>query len=139
MARIVLLKDGQAFPYELKDFPAKLGRHPDCDIQLDSNMVSRFHAQLVLLDGRILLEDLGSGNGSFLNGKQLEKHQPHVLKDGDRITIDATRKEVLLAVSDEELAKRKSDWTAPVPPQRGVLAKYARHVRSASLGAVTDF
>ena len=87
MARIVLLKDGQAFPYELKDFPAKLGRHPDCDIQLDSNMVSRFHAQLVLLDGRILLEDLGSGNGSFLNGKQLEKHQPHVLKDGDRIKL----------------------------------------------------
>ena len=87
MARIVLLKDGQAYPHELTDFPARLGRHPDCNIQLDSNMVSRFHAQIVQQAGRLLLEDLGSGNGSFLNGKQLEKHQPLALKDGDRIKL----------------------------------------------------
>jgi dihydroxy-acid dehydratase len=62
-----------------------------------------------------------------------------LVRDGDLITIDATRREVLLAVSDEELTRRKAEWTAPVPPQRGVLAKYARHVRSASMGAVTDF
>jgi dihydroxy-acid dehydratase len=62
-----------------------------------------------------------------------------LVQDGDLITIDATRREVLLAVSDEELTRRKAEWVAPVPPQRGVLAKYARHVRSASLGAVTDF
>ena len=35
MARIVLLRDGQSFPYELTNFPAKLGRHPDCDVQVD--------------------------------------------------------------------------------------------------------
>lgn len=87
MARIVLLKDGQAYPHELTDFPARLGRHPDCNIQLDSNMVSRFHAQIVQQAGRLLLEDLGSGNGSFLNGKQLEKHQPQALKNGDRIKL----------------------------------------------------
>ena len=87
MARIVLLKDGQAYPHELTDFPARLGRHPYCNIQLDSNMVSRFHAQIVQQAGRLLLEDLGSGNGSFLNGKQLEKHQPLALKDGDRIKL----------------------------------------------------
>ncbi|MCA9037722.1 MAG: SpoIIE family protein phosphatase [Planctomycetaceae bacterium] len=87
MARIVLLKDGQTVPYELGSFPARLGRHPDCDIQLDSNMVSRFHAQLVQESGRIYLEDLGSGNGSFVNGRQVEKHQPSPLKDGDRIKL----------------------------------------------------
>lgn len=64
-----------------------MGRHPDCDIQLDSNQVSRFHAQLVRVEDRILLEDLGSGNGSFLNGKQLEKDQSQVLKHGDRIKL----------------------------------------------------
>lgn len=89
MARIVLLKDGQAFPYELTTFPARLGRHPDCDIQLESNnnLVSRFHAQIVRVDDRIMLEDLGAGNGTFLNGKQLEKHHPQPLRNGDRIKL----------------------------------------------------
>ncbi len=87
MARIVLLKDGQSIPYELKNFPARMGRHPDCDVQVDSNMVSRFHAQLVQADHRILLEDLSSGNGTFLNGKQLEKNIPHPLRNNDRIKL----------------------------------------------------
>ncbi len=87
MARIVLLKDGQSFPYELKRFPARMGRHPDCDVQVDSNMVSRFHAQLVQIDNRIMLEDLSSGNGSFVNGKQLEKNQPQILRSNDRIKL----------------------------------------------------
>lgn len=87
MARIVLLKDGQSFPYELKSFPARMGRHPDCNVQVDSNMVSRFHAQLVEVDGKIMLEDLASGNGSSVNGKPLEKHQPHPLHHNDRIKL----------------------------------------------------
>jgi len=87
MARIVLLKDGQSVPYHLKNFPARMGRHPDCDVQVDSNMVSRFHAQLLQLDSHIMLEDLSSGNGSFLNGKQLEKHQPQRLRHNDRIKL----------------------------------------------------
>ncbi|MFN9721056.1 MAG: SpoIIE family protein phosphatase [Planctomycetota bacterium] len=87
MARIVLLKDGQSIPYELNHFPARMGRHPDCDVQVDSNMVSRFHAQLVQADHRILLEDLSSGNGTFLNGKQLEKNVPHALRNNDRIKL----------------------------------------------------
>jgi serine phosphatase RsbU (regulator of sigma subunit)/pSer/pThr/pTyr-binding forkhead associated (FHA) protein len=87
MARIVLLKDGQSVPYQLKQFPARLGRHPDCDVQVDSNMVSRFHAQLVQVDNQIMLEDLSSGNGSFLNGKQLEKNQPQRLRNNDRIKL----------------------------------------------------
>lgn len=87
MARIVLLKDGQSIPYELKNFPARMGRHPDCDVQVDSNMVSRFHAQLVQVNNKIMLEDLNSGNGSFLNGKQLEKNVPQTLHNNDRIKL----------------------------------------------------
>lgn len=87
MARIVLLKDGQAFPHELKTFPVRLGRHPDCDVQLDSNMVSRFHAQIIRVGDAIMLEDLESGNGTFLNGKMLERNLPHPLKNDDRIKL----------------------------------------------------
>jgi dihydroxy-acid dehydratase len=61
-----------------------------------------------------------------------------LVKDGDRVTIDADAKKLTLEVSDAELAKRQAAWTKPpLKVERGVLAKYARTVRSASLGAVT--
>ncbi len=61
-----------------------------------------------------------------------------LVKDGDRITIDADKKELTLHVSPEELAKRKAAWQKPaLRVERGVLAKYARLVHSASEGAVT--
>jgi dihydroxy-acid dehydratase len=62
-----------------------------------------------------------------------------LVKNGDRITIDAERQVVELAVSAKELAKRRKAWKAPAARYtRGVLAKYAALVSSASLGAVTD-
>jgi dihydroxy-acid dehydratase len=62
-----------------------------------------------------------------------------LLKDGDRITIDAAKREINVNISDAEMEKRRNRWKAPKPRYtRGVLAKYARLVSSASLGAVTD-
>ncbi|QEY58056.1 dihydroxy-acid dehydratase [Pseudomonas sp. C27(2019)] len=62
-----------------------------------------------------------------------------VIEDGDTITIDAQINEINLGVSDAEIQKRLSAWTAPEPNvQRGVLAKYAKTVGSASEGAITD-
>jgi dihydroxy-acid dehydratase len=61
-----------------------------------------------------------------------------LVKEGDSITIDADRKVLTLNVPASELEARKSKWQAPAPRvERGVLAKYARLVRSASEGAVT--
>ncbi len=62
-----------------------------------------------------------------------------LVEEGDSITIDADTRLLQLNVSDEELARRRAAWQ-PRPPRytRGVLAKYARLVSSASLGAVTD-
>ena len=62
-----------------------------------------------------------------------------LLKDGDQITIDASKSVVEADVSDAELKKRAKDWGKPSPRYtRGVLAKYASTVSSASEGAVTD-
>ncbi len=59
--------------------------------------------------------------------------------EGDRIVIDAVNHVLELSVSDAELAKRKAAWKRPEPRYwRGVLAKYAALVSSASEGAVTD-
>jgi dihydroxy-acid dehydratase len=62
-----------------------------------------------------------------------------IVKDGDPITIDAESKELKLGLPQQEIDKRLSQWTAPGPKEnRGVLAKYAKLVCSASEGAVTD-
>jgi dihydroxy-acid dehydratase len=62
-----------------------------------------------------------------------------LVEDGDTITIDAEANRITLEVSDTELARRMANWQPPAPRYtRGVLAKYARQVSSASEGAVTD-
>jgi dihydroxy-acid dehydratase len=61
-----------------------------------------------------------------------------LVKDGDKITIDGDKKELTLHVAPEELATRKAAWQKPaLRVERGVLAKYAKLVHSASEGAVT--
>jgi dihydroxy-acid dehydratase len=62
-----------------------------------------------------------------------------LLEDGDEITIDAEAATITVHVDDATLAARKARWTRPTPyATRGILAKYALTVRSASEGAVTD-
>jgi dihydroxy-acid dehydratase len=62
-----------------------------------------------------------------------------LLEDGDEITIDAEAATITVHVDDATLAARKARWTRPAPyATRGLLAKYALTVRSASEGAVTD-
>jgi dihydroxy-acid dehydratase len=62
-----------------------------------------------------------------------------LLKNGDQVTIDAVARTINVALSSAELRRRTKAWKAPKPyATAGVLAKYARSVSSASLGAVTD-
>ena len=62
-----------------------------------------------------------------------------LVRNGDSITIDAEKRQLNLEVPLAELRKRKKSWKAPKPRYtRGVLAKYASAVTSASSGAVTD-
>ena len=62
-----------------------------------------------------------------------------LVKEGDRITIDANKRTLNLNVTESELRKRRKAWKKPSPRyRRGVLAKYASHVTDASHGAVTD-
>ncbi|MCA9052942.1 MAG: SpoIIE family protein phosphatase [Planctomycetaceae bacterium] len=83
MAKLILLQQGQAVPYEISKSEIVIGRLPECDIQLNSNMVSRKHAQVLLTDEGVQIEDLGSGNGTFLNGQKIEGRTR--LKNGDRV------------------------------------------------------
>ena len=62
-----------------------------------------------------------------------------LIEDGDVILIDAKNDQLSLKVTDEEIKKRRNSWKNPKDtPTKGVLAKYAKSVKSASLGAITD-
>ena len=61
------------------------------------------------------------------------------VRDGDEITVDVDARRIDIALSDEEIAKRVADYTPPEPAYKsGVMAKYAKSVGSASLGAITS-
>lgn len=99
MSRLVLLQGGQVTPYPLATGETVLGRLPECAIHLPSNVVSRRHARVIHDGGSYFLEDLGSGNGTFLNGQRLTERAP--LKDGDRIKIGT----LLLRFESESAAR----------------------------------
>ena len=62
-----------------------------------------------------------------------------IVQDGDTILIDADNDQLILKVDDEEIKKRELNWkNTNNIPKKGVLAKYAESVKSASLGAITD-
>lgn len=62
-----------------------------------------------------------------------------LVKDDDIIEIDAIKNTITLKVSDDEIAKRKSNWKQPeLKAKKGILYKYAKYVKSATEGCVTD-
>ncbi len=92
----------------------------------------------LLTDGRF-----SGGSHGFLVGHITPEAQEGgpiaLVRDGDRITIDASSNEISADLSEAEFAKRKAGWTAPpLKATRGTLAKYVRLVRTASEGCVTD-
>jgi pSer/pThr/pTyr-binding forkhead associated (FHA) protein len=76
-----------------------IGRSSDLDMVLVEEMVSRKHARIALQEGTISIEDLGSTNGTFVNG---EKVQQGTLREGDRVLIGTNILKVVLAPQDSE-------------------------------------
>jgi pSer/pThr/pTyr-binding forkhead associated (FHA) protein len=64
-----------------------LGRDPDCTVHLAEESVSKQHARLTCEDGQFSIDDLGSSNGTFVNGRRI--HGPTDLKVGDLIRLGA--------------------------------------------------
>lgn len=88
-----------------------VGRAPECDLRLDESGMSRMHARLLPVDGGMLLEDLGSTNGCFLNGKRVLRGEA---KPGDEIGFDHLRFRLMApgqeAAQTEPEAKTMSPW-----------------------------
>ncbi len=65
-----------------------IGRHAECDVQLESSKISRRHCFLALVNQRLFIRDLESTNGLRING---EKHEEAELKEGDELWIGNIR------------------------------------------------
>jgi len=88
MAKLILISSEDRQEFELGAFNT-LGRHPDNSIQILDRIISKEHAQVQRMpDGRFLLRDLGSLNGSFIRGERIKER---VLDDGDEISMGSTR------------------------------------------------
>src|SRR5262245_37260776 len=78
-------KDAQTREVEISGDTALLGKHADCDVVLDDSMVSRRHARIRLEGKRIVVEDLGSTNGTEVGGKPLQGAR--IAEAGEEIRI----------------------------------------------------
>ncbi|OAL48366.1 dihydroxy-acid dehydratase [Pyrenochaeta sp. DS3sAY3a] len=118
-------KGGPGMPEMLKPSSAIMGAGLGKDVAL-------------ITDGRF-----SGGSHGFLIGHIVPEAQEGgpigLVQDGDEITIDSESNELNIAVSEQELAERRKNWKAPaLKYQKGTLFKYARFVKNASEGCVTD-
>jgi pSer/pThr/pTyr-binding forkhead associated (FHA) protein len=72
---------------KLGDGVTSIGRHDDCLIRIKSAQVSRRHCELFEVSDKLTIRDLGSSNGTFVNGKKVSGQQ--ALKPGDELTVGA--------------------------------------------------
>jgi CheY-like chemotaxis protein len=86
-------------------FPYVIGRGTDCDLQLFDPALSRRHCRLGWQDGRLIVEDLQSRNGTFVNGKKVAEPQP--LSEGDQLRIGGSEFAVRLRAEPAAEAPRR--------------------------------
>ena len=98
---VVYPTDAEPFEVDLEEKDNSLGRSAGCDVVIDEDGVSRDHARIVMNGRRATIEDLESRNGTFVNGRRVERQ---VLADGDRIKLGPTAE---LEFVDEKARKSK--------------------------------
>lgn len=109
MARFTITSEGgQATNFVLAPGETNIGRASDNTVVLEGEGMSRRHARVIWLDGSCSVEDLGSKNGTFLNGERIEGSRP--LGDGDVVALPGW---TLRFESDDETVTRSALPASP--------------------------
>jgi len=103
-ARKLVAADRSGRSFMLTNGTLSIGRTDENDIQIASNMVSRRHAQLLVGPNAVILEDLGSTNGCYVNSRQVKKH---LLQDGDIVLIGQDRYRYVAPAQAQENTSEK--------------------------------
>jgi hypothetical protein len=93
-----------------------IGRLPECDICVNDELVSRMHARVSVQDGHVLVEDLHSTNGVFVNRRRIQQHV--AARDGDRLLVGSTELSLFQSRPAEPSVPRR-----PSPPVGTPLAR----------------
>jgi pSer/pThr/pTyr-binding forkhead associated (FHA) protein len=110
-AQLVALTDG---PSILLDKPILLiGRHPECDIQIESRKVSRRHCCIAQVGDNLVVRDLGSTNGVRINGVRVVEGRLNV---GDELSIGSHRYQIRWDSLTGSIPTGKSPLKQPAPP-----------------------
>jgi pSer/pThr/pTyr-binding forkhead associated (FHA) protein len=110
-----------------------IGRDMDCDRRFDLPTLSGRHARLKLVDGEPRLEDLGSANGTFINGRRIAGLVP--VRSGDLINLGGAT--IRLAV-DVRLPLYREGVAAQTPQERPIISSIAPDISSANRGGLSD-
>jgi adenylate cyclase len=103
MAKLILISSEERQEFELAAFNS-IGRHPDNTIQILDRIISKEHAQIQRTpEGRYLLRDLGSLNGTYIRGERVHEQ---ILNDGDEIALGSTRLLYVEQKSDDAALQR---------------------------------
>src|SRR5436190_4167333 len=84
---VTTLGDRQTQALPIEEYPFTIGRARDCHLIVDHTQVSRLHACLEYDHEQVVITDLNSTNGTFVNGERLSANQPRRLRAGDRINL----------------------------------------------------
>jgi predicted component of type VI protein secretion system len=84
-----------------------IGRARDVDLPIEDDRSSRKHAKLFLEAGQLILEDLGSANGTFVNKEKIQRVS---LNDGDRVRIGGTNFKIIAISAEPMISPRAQEW-----------------------------
>ncbi len=102
-----------------------IGRAPECELRIASSQISRRHCRVLIENDRVYIEDLGSSNGTIVNGVLIAPHERVELSAGDEITIGPAQ---------FQLKMNSANTTPRIPPLGSLLAGALNSLSSTILG-----
>lgn len=114
----IVPSEGPAYEHSVRGEVVRIGRAADCELCLDDPFLSRYHARLVLDGDGLKVEDLGSANGTYVNGERISA--PIDVGEGDVVRVSGTELSLVTAPSAEAPPERPAAAAAGVTMLRSM-------------------
>ncbi len=123
---------GESHDFHIKKERVIIGRRPECDLLLNDVAASGRHAMIITIMDDSFLEDMGSTNGTIVNGEQIKKHP---LRNGDSLLIG--RSEMKFVAEDEPEKEEEFERTVMIKPSSAIAAATAAKLTEQAGGGPT--